>query len=62
MPITRLSPEQLKEFDQMVQQTAIKFPGEVIRIRYPSVMTGTATRRSSFGSSWRMTPAAMTSS
>src|ERR1017187_2094957 len=40
MPITRLSPEQLKEFDQMVQQTAMKFPGEVIRIRY------------SFGDDW----------
>ena len=40
MPITRLSPEQLKEFDRMVQQTAMKFPGEVIRIRY------------SFGDDW----------
>src|ERR1039457_7290303 len=40
MPITRLSPEQLKEFDQMVQQPAMKFPGEDIRIRY------------SFGDDW----------
>ena len=45
MPITRLSPEQLKEFDQMVQQTAMKFPGEVIRIRY------------SFGDDWYGDPA-----
>ena len=45
MPITRLSPEQLKEFDQMVQQTAMKFPGEVIKIRY------------SFGDDWYGDPA-----
>jgi hypothetical protein len=45
MPITRLSPEQLKEFDQRVQETARMFPGEVVRIRY------------SFGHDWYGDPA-----
>src|SRR2546425_9488345 len=34
MLTTRLRPEQLKEFEQKVQQTAMKFLAEVVRIRY----------------------------
>ena len=34
MLTTRIRPEQLKEFEQSVQQTAGKFPREVVRVRY----------------------------
>ena len=34
MATTHLSPEQLKELEQNVQQTLMKFPEEVVRIRY----------------------------
>jgi hypothetical protein len=34
MLTTRLRPEQLKEFEQEVQQTAKKFPEDVVRIRH----------------------------
>ena len=33
MPITKLSPAYLKEFDEKVQQAAKKFP-EIVRVRY----------------------------
>ncbi|SPF38678.1 hypothetical protein SBA4_220026 [Candidatus Sulfopaludibacter sp. SbA4] len=33
MPITKLSPAYLKEFDEKVQQAVKKFP-EVVRVRY----------------------------
>jgi hypothetical protein len=38
MATTRISPKQLKDlekdFEQKVQQTALKFPGDVVRIRF----------------------------
>ncbi len=45
MLTTRLRPEQLKEFEQNVQQAFGKFPGEVVRVRY------------SFGEDWSGDPA-----
>src|SRR5437899_10493090 len=45
MLTTRLRPEQLKEFEQNVQQTAMKFPAKVVRIRH------------SFGYNWDGDPA-----
>jgi|SRR5947209_7328371 len=45
MLTTRLRPEQLKEFEQNVQQTARKFPDDVVRIRH------------SFGEDWSGDPA-----
>jgi len=34
MATTYLSPQQLKDFAQKVDEVAAKFPGEVVRIRY----------------------------
>ena len=34
MLTTRLRPEQLKEFEQNVRQTAMKFPDDIVRIRH----------------------------
>jgi hypothetical protein len=45
MLTSRLRPEQLKEFEQKVQQAAGKFPEEVVRIRH------------SFGEDWSGDPA-----
>jgi hypothetical protein len=45
MLTTRLRPEQLKEFEEIVQQTAKKFPADVVRIRH------------SFGEDWSGDPA-----
>src|SRR5439155_23524077 len=42
---TRITAEELKEFEEKVQQTAMKFPGEVVRVRH------------SFGEDWSGDPA-----